>query len=312
MAKPERNKATRMAKSELIDHLNFQGTVSSRHSLERVNFSNFDSSFNVPDYFIAMSNSEPIITVNDRPPPGADDLWLDEVIRKAGQPPPKGYPISYELEIVTKKETDQSIQVDPSLLYQCPNNDQFYPNGIRSALGLSLNTLLSGVPLTIDERRRVELSSILKQFRTRYRLIFFIIAILALVDLIVSGYHMVNGPKLSFMLQILLVIVSFAQFMVSSEATEESTLFELTPSTPPHQIQSIVRKTLTPIISMISIEFALLIFTCVQRFLQTRPLTFDVILLTITLAAKITLLLTLLIVTRNLRSTFDRVIGRSF
>lgn len=252
-----------------------------------------------------MAHVPEIITAN-RPPEILDEYYADEVIVKKGQPP-KGYSLSYELDILTKKEVDVCSQVDPNLLYQCPDIDKFYPTGIRSALGLPLNVPLNSVPVTIQDRRRLELTSDVKEFKERFRFILFVIAVLALVDVIIIGYHIIHNQQASAIFRILLIIISFGQFLVCSEAADESTLVELMPAALPHKIPVIIQRAINPVLSMISIEMALLIFTCIQRYIGSNPITFDIIILTVTLMIKICLLIIILFITRHLRNRFDRI-----
>lgn len=249
---------------------------------------------------------EPEIIVTNRHPDKIKEYYPNEVIRKTGQPP-KGYPLSYELDIITKKQVDDCVQVEPNLLYQCPEIDRFYPSGIRSALGLPSDVPLTSIPATNQDRRRLELSLDVKEFKKRFRWIMFEITILAFVDLISTGYHLMFKQQNSIMLQIFLVIVSFGQFMVCGETTDESALVELMPTTLPHKIQPIIQRTINPVLSMISLEMALLVFNCTQRYITSNPITFDVVILTVTLIVKICLLIIILFITRQLRNRFDRI-----
>lgn len=62
------------------------------------------------DYSFKMTHVPEIITIN-RPV----DILNDEVIVKTDQPP-EGYPICYELDIITKKQVDDCPTLDSNLL----------------------------------------------------------------------------------------------------------------------------------------------------------------------------------------------------
>ena len=246
---------------------------------------------------------ETVITIKDRPPPRTPDSWTDEVICIPGPPPTNSYSITQELDIITKKEVEEDIQVDPNLLYQSPDVEQFHPYGIRR---FSLDGLIPpSVPLTNQDRRRAALTVVLQEFKKKFRFLFVIFAIISLLDIFIAGYHLAYGSKLSVFLQIFYIIVSFGQFMVSNELSEDGTLFELMPTTRSHEIESIVGRSLVSLISLIAIEIGLLIFTCVQRHVTQGLISYGVLFLTIILAIKIVLILVTLFWTRQLSKSLE-------
>ena len=92
--------------------------------------------------------------------------------------------------MITKKEVDEDIQVDPNLLfqfdpnllYQSPDVEQFYPDAIRR---FSLGRLIpSSVPLTNQGRRR----TVVQEFKKKFRFVFVIFAVISLLDIFIAGY----------------------------------------------------------------------------------------------------------------------------
>ena len=102
-----------------------------------------------------------------------------------GPPPTNGYSIIQELDIITKKEVNEGIQVGPNLLYQSPDIGKLYPDGIRR---FSLGGLIpASVPLTNQDRRRSALT-VLQEFKKKFRFGFMIFAFNSLVEIFSSFF----------------------------------------------------------------------------------------------------------------------------